>query len=534
MTDNGQLYFGGDIYTVDENLLEAFAVAVKDSKIIAVGALDHCSDKLGDGHEVINLNGSCLMPGFIDTHLHPILMIYFDLNVDMRGCSNMDQVKEKIREMAEKENKPGAWIVGLQFDEEELDEPRFPNRHDLDQACPDYPAVIIKHDGHTLFANTKAMEAAKISKDTADPEGGKIEREEDGNPSGVLFETASQLVMGCMPAPDLDSLKKGADYTFSKLASQGITTIGTVLQTDEEGPAGSSGAFDVLGMIMLQDRVPMNMYSLLISKSADKIKEAMKSALHTEELGGRRIGGIKIYMDGTFGACTAYMEGPFSDNPDSTGFLTTDQDIIFSRMAEAHKEGMQVAVHAIGDKANQLCVDMYERLFREHPRDDCRHRIEHASLLDQKTIDDMARLGLVAAVQPLFIHSEKHWLHKRLGPERARMTYPFRSLLDAGVRLAGASDGPVESTDVLHAIQCCVLREGFEPRQGITTAEAVRMFTIDAAFSQFEDDVRGSITVGKQADMVVLSENPLKADPVDIRNIRVEKTICGGKLIYEA
>ena len=533
MTDTGRLYLGGDIYTVDENLPEAEAVAVKDGKIIAVGPVEICSKKLGSGHEVINLNGSCLMPGFIDTHLHPILMIYFNMNVDMRGCENMDQVKDKIRQMAKKEDKPEAWVVGLQFDEEELDEPRFPDRHDLDKACPDRPAVIIKHDGHTLFANTKALEAAKIFKNTADPPGGKIGREPDGVPSGVLFETASQLVMGCMPTPDLESLKKGADYTFAKLAGQGITTIGAVLQTDEEGPAGSSGAFDVLGMIMLQEQVPMNMHSLLISKSADKIKEAMNSTLHQNKLCGRRIDGIKIYMDGTFGACTALMEKPFSDNLNSTGFLTTDKDVIYDRMLQVHNAGLQIAVHAIGDKANRLCVNMYDKLLTENPREGCRHRIEHASILNQKTIDDMARLGLVASVQPLFIHSEKHWLHKRVGTDRARMTYPFRSMLDAGIKLAGASDAPVESTDVLHAIQCCVLREGFEPHQGITTAEAVRMFTLDAAFSQFEDDIRGSITVGKQADMVVLSKNPIKTDPVDIRNIRVEKTICNGKIIYK-
>jgi len=534
MTDSGQLYFGGDIYTVDENLPQAESVAVREGKIIAVGTLDHCKAKLGDGHETIDLEGSCLMPGFIDTHLHPILMIYFDMNVDMRGCSNMAQVKDKIKEMAQLEDKPGAWIVGLQFDEEELDDPRFPNSHDLDQACPDRPAVIIKHDGHTLFANTKAMETAKISKDTPDPQGGKIERGPDGIPTGVLFETAAQLVMGCLPAPDLDSLKEGAVNTFSRLASQGITSIGAVLQTDEEGPAGSSGAFDVLGMIMLQDKVPMNMYSLLISKSVEKIKEAQSSTLNDEKLGRRKIGGIKIYMDGTFGACTAYMETPFSDNPNSTGFLTTDQDVIYDRMKEAHNARLQVAVHAIGDKANRLCLDFYEKLFKEHPKSGCRHRIEHASVLDQKIIDDMARLGLIASVQPLFIHSEKHWLHKRLGPERARMTYPFRSMLDAGVRLAGASDAPVESTDVLHSIQCCVLREGFEPHQGVTVAEAIRMFTIDAAYSQFEDEVRGSITTGKQADMIVLSGSPVKADPSDLRGIRIEKTICSGKVIYEA
>jgi hypothetical protein len=201
-------------------------------------------------------------------------------------------------------------------------------------------------------------------------------------------------------------------------------------------------------------------------------------------------------------------------------------------MVFAHTAGLQIAIHAIGDAANRTCIDLFARLLAEHPRRDHRHRIEHASVLDARMIADLARLGLIAAITPLYLHSEKRWLHQRLGPDRAKWTYPFRALLDAGVKVAGSSDGPVESTDVLHAMQCCVTREGFEPQQAITAAEAIRLYTIDAAYTHFEESVKGSITVGKRADLVVLSENPTRVVADRIAAIRVLRTVRKGQVLF--
>jgi hypothetical protein len=307
-----------------------------------------------------------------------------------------------------------------------------------------------------------------------------------------------------------------------------------VLQTDEEGPAGASGAFDVLALEMLLDHIPVNLYGLLIAKELEKIEQARQTLLHQSEPGGNRIGALKIFSDGTFGSCTALMREPYADQPDRRGFLTKSEEEIYRRMVSAHTAGLQIAVHAIGDAANRKCIDLYDRLFSEYPAENRRHRLEHASVLDAEMIADIARLGLIVSTQPLFIHSEKHWLHTRLGLERAQWTYPFRALIDAGVTVAGASDAPVESTDVLHAIECCVTREGFEPQQGLTPAEAIRMFTLDAAYAQFEESVKGSISVGKRADMFVLSANPVSVPHQQIRDIRVQRTIIGGRTFYEA
>jgi hypothetical protein len=286
-------------------------------------------------------------------------------------------------------------------------------------------------------------------------------------------------------------------------------------------------------MQLLLDETPFNLYSILVGRKVDAAVTARASALH-DPAAGRRVGGFKIFADGTFGSCTACMREPFADRPEERGFLTLDESEILDRMRAAHLAGLQICVHAIGDEAVRRCIDLYERLLAEHPRRDHRHRIEHASLVPAELIPRLVQLGLCVSTQPLFIHSEKTWLHRRLGAERARHTYPLRSMVEAGIRVGGASDAPVESTNVLHAIQCCVTREGFETHQSLSPPQALRLFTSDAAFIQFEENEKGALAPGKLADLVVLSDNPLRVAPDEIAAIRVLRTVVGGRAVYEA
>jgi predicted amidohydrolase YtcJ len=532
MTQGEQLYFGGEIYTVDETRPTAEAVSVKDGRIVAVGSKKECQAALGKNHETVDLNGGALLPGFIDTHLHPLLLVYFDLNVDLHDIDTIKALQDKIRDTAKRKDKD-SWIIGLQLDDHSLRDARLPNRHDIDTACSDRPVLIVAFDGHRVITNTQAIEAAGMTAATPDPAGGLIDRESDGYPTGVFRETAAHFMMGKMPPPSMDLFINGAAESFRKIAARGITSIGVVLQTDEEGPSGPQGALELAGMELLLGQMPANVYCMLIAHDVNQILAAQKTGLHSQEAGSHHIGGLKIYSDGTFQALTAYMKEPYADQPDKRGILTLEREEIYRRMVEGHKAGLQLAIHAIGDAANQTCIDLYDRLLKEYPRKDHRHRLEHASQLDAGMIDAIVRLGLVVSTQPLFIHQEKKWLHKRMGRERVPWTYAFRSLVDAGVKVAGASDGPITSGDVLHAIQCCITREGFEPQQGLTAAQAVRMFTLDAAYAQFEDTVKGSLSVGKRADMVILSANPVAVPIEKIRDIRVRRTICGGKVVFE-
>ncbi len=530
----GQLYLGGYIHTMDPACPSAEAVAVRDGWIVAVGSKSECEEALGGGRQIVDLQGGALLPGFIDTHLHPVIMVYYDMHLNLRNVTSIPDLQQSIGRAAE-QAPPDGWVVGLNLDEQNLVEKRLPTRHELDAASPDHPVALIKHDGHTAIGNTLAIQAAGVNASTPDPEGGIIDREADGTPLGIFRENASTLLKDVIPLPDAQSFIKGAKKSFAQLVSKGIVSAGIIIQTGEEGPAGAQGAFELPIMLMLLEHVPISLYSLLISTDAEAIIAARDTPLHQpDDPGGHRVGGMKLFADGTFGSCTAFMQEPYSDHPESRGFLTTSPEELYRRMVSAHRAGLQIAIHAIGDAGNRLCIDLYERLLGEYPRDDHRHRIEHASQLDAAMIVDMSRLGLVANTTPMYIHSEKEWLRKRLGSRRIRWTYPFRSLLYGGVRTAGSSDGPIESIDVLRAIQCCVTREGFQTHQGISAAEAVRMYTLNAAYAQFCEQVRGSISVGKRADMVILSASPLSVSPEGIGEIQVKRTIIGGEVLYDA
>jgi predicted amidohydrolase YtcJ len=530
MTDRGQLYFNSVIRTLDVGAPLAEAVAVRDGRILSVGTKSSCAGALGKVYEPVDLKGCTVLPGFIDTHMHPVLLVFFGLNCDLGGARSIGDVEHRLR-AALLQKSGESWLVGLNFDEQNMHEKRVPGRHDLDKVSTDRPVVVIKHDGHSVFANTRAIEAAGITASTPAPATGVIEREEDGYPAGPFRELAVPLILNSMPMPELEVLVDGAQRTFSRLASLGLTSLGIVLQTGEEGPAGSSGAFDVPAMQLFLERCPLSLYSLLVTSDMGGLEALKDSPLNTDP---HRLGGVKLFADGTFGSSTAYMFEPFTDGQDKPGMLMHPPDELYRLMAEAHNAGWQVCVHAIGDAANKLCCDLYLRLFQEHPREGCRHRIEHASIMDMQTMRDLARMGIAVSTQPMFIHSEKDWLRRRLGEERCRHVYPFRTFLDAGIKLAGASDAPIESQDVLHAIQCCATREGFETQQDITVEEAVRMYTLDAAYAQFQEDSKGSITPGKRADLVVLSEDPCKVEPGKIADVKVVRTVAGGATVYTA
>lgn len=534
MTAHDQLYFGGPIYTIDDHHPKVQAVAVSDGRIQAAGSLDQCRSALRRPYEPCDLEGSVMLPGFIDTHIHPPMMIIYEMGADLNRVESIEKLQERLRSVADK-TPSSNWVMGFRFEEEHLEAPRMPTRHDLDRACPNRPAFILKHDCHTIIANSRAIEAAGVSAGTPDPRGGRIDREGEGNPVGVFRETAMHYILRAMPLPEVQAVVAAAASVFKQIAAHGITSAGMILQTGEEGVSGAQGRYDIPLMEAVIDTIPVNLYGLLVARDYAPIEKAMGTRLHREQIGGgHRIGGLKFFADGTFTSCTAFMNQPFADQTDTRGGMMHSADTMYARMVMAHTSGLQIAIHSIGDASNRICVDLYERLLREYPRKDHRHRLEHASQLDEGLIADIARLNLVVATQPLFIHSEKDWLPKRLGKDRTPWTYPLRALFDAGITVAGGSDAPIESMSVMHAIQCCIDREGFEVQQGIGVEEAIRMFTLNAAYAQFEDSVKGSIAAGKRADLVILSDNPGAVPTDQIKNIRVERTICGGKEIYRA
>jgi predicted amidohydrolase YtcJ len=534
------LYVDADVQTMDEDRPTAVALAVLDGRIIAVGGDGECEAALRSAletsgrsdYERISLGGKCLLPGFIDTHLHPIMVVYFDSNVDLTRSTDLPGVARMLSEAAASKE-PGEWVTALQLEEKSLTEGRMPTRGELDAACPQHAVIVVKRDGHTCVGNSLALAAAGIDADTPNPAGGSIDRDPDGEPSGPCREAACQLLLSALPAPEIADFQQTARASFARLASQGITSVGAILQTGAEGPAGAAGQLEILAMSALLAEVPFSVYGILVADEAKAVLSARETPLHQPEA-GHRVGGMKIFSDGTFGSCTACMLSPYHDHPEKTGYLVHSEEEIYRRMESGHRAGLQVCIHAIGDGANERCVALFERLLKEHPRKDHRHRLEHASLLSPELIERIARLELCVATQPLFIESEKEWLGQRLGEERAHHVYPLRDLVAAGVRVGGASDAPIESSDVLRAIQCCVTRDGFEAQQGISALEALRMFTIDAAFIQFEEAEKGTLAVGKRADLVVIEANPAAVAPERIADLKVLRTVVGGNCVYLA
>ncbi len=529
------LYTGGHIRTLEAEQPHAAALATRGDRILAVGDEAKCAAALRaagarDFHHQ-PLAGRCLLPGFLDTHLHPIALLYFGLHADLRGLANIAALQDRLR-TAHARLPPGEWLAGLQLDVEALVERRLPDRAELDAVSLVRPIVVLGHDGHSAAGNGRALAEAGIRADRPDPPGGRIARTADGEPAGACFEAAAQQLLGAVPTPSVERLRETARSSFARLSACGITSAGVVLQSDEEGPGGAAGRLESLALLLLLDELPFAPYSILIGRHVDAAVAARSTALH-DPAAGRRVGGFKIFADGTFGSCTACMREPFSDRPEERGFLTLAEDEIFSRMRAADAAGLQICVHAIGDAAVERCVALYERLLAERPHRDHRHRIEHASLVPPALVARIARLGLCISTQPLFVHSERAWLHRRLGPERARHVYPLRALFDAGIVVGGASDAPVESPDVLHAIQCCVTREGFETHQALSPAEALRMYTRNAAWLQFEEHQKGSLAAGKRADLVVLSGDPLAVAPDRIAALRVLRTVAGGRIVHD-
>ncbi len=534
------LYLNADVQTMDDARPTARALAVLDGLIVAVGDDEECEAALraaleatGRGDfERISLDGGCLLPGFIDTHLHPVLLVYFDNNVDLARSKDLSDVAEMLRE-ASAAKQPGEWLTAVGLDEQSLAERRVPTKWELDAACPQHPVIVVKHDGHTCVGNSLALAAAGIDAATPDPVGGTIDRDAGGEPSGPCREAACQLLLDAAPAQELAGFQRAARDSFARLASQGITSVGAILQSGAEGPAGAAGQIEVPVMSALLAEAPFSMYSILVADRAEAVLAARETPLHRPEA-GHRVAAMKLFSDGTFGSCTARMRSPYEDQPEKIGYLVNSEEEIYRRMKSGHLAGLQVCIHAIGDEANERCIALFERLLAEHPRKDHRHRLEHASLLTPRLIERIARLELCVSTQPLFIESEKEWLGRRLGEQRSQHVYPLRDLVDAGVRVGGASDAPVESSDVLRAIGCCVTRCGFEPHQGITAREALRMFTVDAAYLQFEDRQKGTLAPGKRADLVVVEANPADVLPERIAELSVLRTVVAGKCVYVA
>jgi len=511
---------GGNIITMDPSRPQAQAVAIRNKTIVKAGTNREIEPLVRESTKVIDLEGKTVLPGFTDAHIHMAGFGKSLTQINLRNVRSIKKMQEKLKERLE-DAKQGEWILGRGWDQDRFEEKRYPTRWDLDRASPNNPVVFTRVCGHLCVVNSKALEQARITARTTPSLGGRIDKDpETGDPTGILRENAMDLVHKAVPEPSEHQLLEACSLACQRASEAGLTSVHWIIH--------SSAEIRVIQKLHAQNRLPLRAYMLLPAELLDHLIRLGLSTGFGDDM--VKIGGVKVFADGSLGARTAALHEPYSDDPSTRGMTLHSEEKLEELIMKTHEAGLQLAVHAIGDRAIDIVLTALEKALKRKPGKDHRHRIEHASVLNEKLVGHIKGLGVIASVQPHFVVSD-FWVPDRLGLERARWTYPFKTLIQKGVPIIGGSDCPVEPISPLLGIWAAASRESF-PEERITVDEALRMYTIGAAFASFEERTKGSIEVDKLADLVVLSHDPRRVPLDEIREIEVEMTLVGGHIVY--
>ena len=523
----------GKVWTVNQRQPEAEAVACKDGRILDVGASEQIRRMIGPKTRVIDLQGRRVVPGFNDAHVH-----FHDggrglASVQLRDARSPEEFRERIRAFAAKLPR-GRWVTEGNWDHENWSPPSLPARRLIDDVTAENPVFINRLDGHMALANSLALKLAGITRETPDPPGGTIVRDASGEPTGVLKDAAMTAVYRVRPVPSEEEITDAIRAAMRYAAENGVTSV--------QDMSASPGVLAVYQQLLANAKLTVRVNALQPLADWERLaRVGIRAGFGNDKL---KIGALKGFADGSLGSTTALFFEPYLDDPKTAG-LPSDEMIPESKMRAnilgADKAGLQIAVHAIGDRANQIILEMFAAAERENGPRDRRFRIEHAQHLRLAEMVRFSRQRVIASMQPYHAIDDGRWAENRIGPVRAKGTYAFRSLLDAGAILAFGSDWFVAPMDPLMGIYAAVTRRtldgkhpgGWIPEQKITVAEAIRAFTMGSAYASFDEKLKGSIEVGKLADLVVLSDDILKIDPVLIEKARVIMTIFDGRVIYE-
>jgi predicted amidohydrolase YtcJ len=530
---DAQLFTNGTILTMDPGQSEIEAVGVIGGRIVAAGSRRAVEDALPRGYATFDLAGRTLLPGFNEAHNH---MIGHGINVAQldAGYPAVESIADltaAVRRRAA-ETPPGQWIIGRGYDDNKLAERRHPNRHDLDQATTSHPVMIVNGSGHLSAVNSEALRLAGVTRDTRDPVGGQFVRDEHGEPTGVLDETAQQPIRAVVPVPTVEDYVAALQRCNDDYVKAGITS---------SQDAGSSLPEHLQAYQLAAER------GLLRLRTSMMIRENLLE--HIVALGVRqgfgsdrlRVGPIKMFIDGSLIGRTAAVSQPYVNDPrpNYLGLTMMPKEEFEDWVMRAHVAGYQIAVHAIGDRGIDWVLDAYEKALSAHPRRDHRHRIEHCGICRPDIIDRIERLGVVPVSQPVFIIEYGDGFIRHLGLERIQLTYPFRSFLERGIRLVFSSDCPVSDFRPLKSVQAAVTERtssgaSYALEEAVSVEEALEMFTVAGAYATFEEHTKGAIRTGMLADFAILAEDPRSVDPAGLTDVPVTTTIIGGEIVYEA
>ncbi len=532
------IFRGGPVLSGHTGWRPAEAVALAGGRVIAFGPEAEVSHLEGPSTRVVDLQGRAVVPGLVDAHLH---LLSYAINLDTLAVDRLDSLAA-VREAVAAESSrrpPGSWITGRGWDQDRWVERREPTRWDLDQVAPDHPVFLLRNCNHVAVVNSIALRMAGIDRETPDPAGGRIDRDPaTGEPTGMLREQALALIYKVMPAPTHEAKRTLLRRAMHEALSYGITQV---YSDDVDRYAGGfDQAEDLFRALVGPDGIPLRVTQMIPMGLLD---EAVARGIFTGA-GDEwyRYGQVKMFADGSLGARTAALLEPYADDPENQGIYIHEREAFMEMVARAHGVGNQVGCHCIGDGAAQLFLDAVEEAQRRAPRADARHRLIHGQILSEPLMDRMAALGVIGDIQPVFLKSDGYWYRDRVGPQRARTSYAWKSLLQRGVALCGGSDCPIEPLNIWYGIYAAVTRQdlnghpegGWDPAQRLSVAEALDLHTTGAAYANFEERFKGSLRPGMAADLAVLDRNPFTCDPAELKDVQVHMTVVGGRLAYEA
>ena len=520
------------VRTMDLTRPTAEAIAILGNRIVAVGNDNEIKKLAGPSTRIIDARKRLVLPGFNDAHVHFLSGGFQLSSVDLRDADTPAEFAERIRQFATK-LPSGRWITGGDWDHERWPEAKLPTKELIDRYTPNTPVFVSRLDGHMALANSVALKLAGVTNQTKDPDGGVIVRDAKGEPTGILKDAAQSFVWKVVPAASFEEKLIAARAASNYAARLGVTSV-------QDVSAGSDvGVYQAL---LDRGELKTRIYAMTALPSWERLANAGIRAHFGSEM--LRVGGLKAFSDGSLGSTTALFYDPYKDAPETRGIPSDEmfpEGAMLKRVRDADRAGLQILIHAIGDRANDLILSIFEQVEKENGARDRRFRIEHAQHIRPQDIPRFARDRVIASMQPYHAIDDGRWAEKRIGKERAKTTYAFRSLLDSGATLAFGTDWTVAPLNPILSIYGAVTRRtidgknpnGWVPEQKISVEEAVRAYTVGSAYAEFQDTVKGTITPGKLADLVVLSADIFKIDSVEIEKVKVAITIVDGRVVYE-
>lgn len=523
----GIAYLNATIWTGNPQQPLAEALYIKDGLLVEVGSSEAISSLTSAEDQIIDVEGAFITPGFIDSHVHFITGGFRLASVQLRDANTPALFTERIAEFAQR-IEPGEWITGGDWDHE-LWGGELPTRAWIDEVTPDNPVWVSRLDGHMALANTKALELAGITSETEQVFGGTIVQDSNGEPTGIFKDNAMDFVFEIMP-PDTEAQEDRAlAAAMNYVNAQGVTSVHHV---------GTFDQLDAFERAQDADRLTTRIYAAVHLGAWKQLQDHI--ATNGRGDAWLKTGGLKGFVDGSLGSHTAAFFEPFTDAPADSGFFVATEETLYDLISNADKAHLQPMIHAIGDRAIHTILNIYERVQTENDARDRRFRIEHAQHIGPVDIQRFTQLGVIASMQPYHAIDDGRWAERVIGPERIKTTYAFKSLLDVGAHVAFGSDWFVAPPTPLEGIYAAVTRRtldeinphGWVPEQKITVEQALRAYTMEAAYASFEEDIKGSLESGKLADFVVLDQNLLEIAPEKIREARVLRTVVGGVTVF--